>query len=125
MTEFLITANRGRVYLRGKGEFRANPIHGADLAKACVKWLGSSRGEFNICSPGILTQNRTAMRAFEVLGEKPKITCLALCIKNSIVTLARVFTSAKAYGFFEFFMTLLAMDVVAPAYGQHIIKRIL
>jgi uncharacterized protein YbjT (DUF2867 family) len=40
MAEFLTMAKRGRVCLIGKGEFRANPLHGADLAEACVKWFG-------------------------------------------------------------------------------------
>ena len=48
MAEFFNMANRGRIYLFGKGEFRCNPIHGADLAEVCVKWLGTNGGEFNI-----------------------------------------------------------------------------
>ncbi len=46
MTEILNMAKKGRVYLFGNGEYRANPIHGADLAKACVKALGSRDGSW-------------------------------------------------------------------------------
>jgi len=123
MTEFLNMAKRGRVYLIGKGEFRTNPIHGADLAEACVEWLGSNRGEFDIGGPEILTQNEIATQAFEVLGKKPNITCIPLMIRSLIIKLVRIFTSVKTYGPLEFFMTVLAMDMVAPTYGQHTIKE--
>jgi len=36
MTEFLKMARKGRIYLIGQGTNRCNPIHGADLAKACA-----------------------------------------------------------------------------------------
>ncbi len=77
MTEFFNMAKRGRVYLFGNGEYRANPIHGADLAKACVERLGSNSGEFDIGGPEILSQNKIASQAFDVLGKRPKITHFA------------------------------------------------
>jgi uncharacterized protein YbjT (DUF2867 family) len=36
ITEVFKMAQKGRVYLFGDGEYRGNPIHGADLAEACV-----------------------------------------------------------------------------------------
>ena len=123
MTEFFNMANRGRIYLFGNGEFQCNPIHGADLAEACVKWLDTNGGEFNIGGPEILTQNEIASQAFDVLEKMPKITYIPLMVRNLIVKLARIFTSAKTYGPIEFFMTVLAMDMVAPTYGQRTIKQ--
>jgi uncharacterized protein YbjT (DUF2867 family) len=123
MTEFFNMANRGRIYLFGNGEYRCNPIHGADLAEACVKWLDTHGGEFNIGGPEILTQNEIASQAFEVLGKRPKITYIPLMARSLIVKLAKIFTSVKTYGPLEFFMTVLAMDMVAPTYGQHTIKQ--
>jgi uncharacterized protein YbjT (DUF2867 family) len=123
IAEFLNMANRGRIYLFGNGEFRCNPIHGADLAEACVKWLDTNGGEFNIGGPEILTQNEIASQAFEVLEKMPKITYTPLMVRNLIVKFARIFTSVKTYGPIEFFMTVLAMDMVAPTYGQHTIKQ--
>jgi uncharacterized protein YbjT (DUF2867 family) len=123
MAEFLTMAKRGRVYLIGKGEFRANPLHGADLAEACVKWFGSNGEEFDIGGPEILTQNEIALQAFEALKKEPKITFIPLWVKNLIVKFARILTPAKTYGPLEFFMTVLAMDMVAPTYGQHTIKE--
>jgi len=123
MIEFFNMANRGRIYLFGNGEYRGNPIHGADLAEACVKRLGINGGEFNIGGPEILTQNKIASQAFEVLGKRPKITYIPLMVSSLIVKLARVFTSVKTYGPIEFFMTVLAMDMVAPSYGKRTIKQ--
>ena len=123
MTEFFNMAKRGRVYLFGNGEYLANPIHGEDLAGACVDLLGSDSGEFEIGGPEILTQKEIATHAFDVLGKKPKITHIPLWLSNLAVTLARTFTSVKTYGPMEFFMTVLAMDMVAPTYGQHTIKE--
>ena len=123
MTEFFNIAKRGCVYLFGNGEYRANPIHGADLAKACVERLGSNGGEFDIGGPEILTQNEIASQAFEVLEKKPKITYIPLWMRNLIVAFAMIFTSVHTYGPIEFFMAVLAMNMVAPTYGQHTIKE--
>ena len=123
MAEFFNMARRGRIYLFGNGEFRGNPIHGADLAKACVDRLSSENGEFDIGGPEILTQNEIALKAFETLGKNPKITYIPLWIGNATMSLARIFTPVKTYGPLEFFMTVLAMDMVAPAYGQHTIDE--
>ncbi len=123
ITEIFNMAKRGRVYLLGNGEYRGNPIHGADLAKACVERLDSNGGEFDIGGPEILTQNEIASQAFDVLEKNSKITYIPLWIRNLTVKFARIFTSVKTYGPIEFFMTVLAMDMVAPTYGQHTIKE--
>jgi len=39
-----------------------------------------------------------------------------------ILATLRLFTSVKTYGPLEFFMTVLAMDMVAPTYGKHSLK---
>jgi uncharacterized protein YbjT (DUF2867 family) len=123
MKEFFNMAKRGRVYLFGNGEYRGNPIHGADLAKACVERLESNDGEFDMGGPEILTQNEIALQAFEVLKKRPRITRIPIWISSLTVKLARPFTSVKTYGPIEFFMTVLAMDMIAPTYGQHTIKN--
>lgn len=121
MTEFLNMAERGRVYLFGNGENRANPIHGADLAEFCVAHLATS-GEFEIGGPEVMTQNEIAAQAFAVLGKKPAITHIPLWVNHLTVKLLKTFTSIKTYGPIEFFMTVLAMDMVAPTTGNHTLK---
>ena len=121
--EFLNMAKKGRIYLLGRGEYRANPIHGADLARACCEKLESGEEEIDIGGPQVLTQNQIASLAFEVLGEKPKITHIPLWLGRLTVTLAKLLTSVKTYGPLEFFMTVLTMDMVAPAHGEHTLKH--
>jgi uncharacterized protein YbjT (DUF2867 family) len=123
MTEFFNMAKKGRVYLFADRQCRANPIHGADLAKACVDYLESNGGEFDIGGPEILTQTEIASQAFEVLNKTSKFTYISHWIKNLIIKFARMFTSVKTYGPIEFFMTVLTMDMVAPTYGQHTLKE--
>ena len=120
--EFFNMAKRGRVYLFGDGEYRGNPIHGADLAKACVEHLDSNDKEWDIGGPEILTQNEIASQAFEVLKQKPRVTRIPIWIKNLTIKSAKFFTSVRTYGPIEFFMTVLTMDMIAPTYGQHTIK---
>lgn len=123
VTEFFNMAKRGRVYLSGKGDYRANPIDGADLARACMEHLDSSREEFDIGGPEILTQNEIAAQAFEILGKNEKITRIPLFVKNVLLKSARLVTSARTYGPLEFFLTVLTMDMVAPMYGRHTIGQ--
>lgn len=123
MTEFFNMAKRGRVYLFGNGEYRANPIHGADLAKACVKALGSRDGELDMGGPEVLTQNEIASQAFDELEKKLKITYIPLWIRNLVLRFTKFFCSVKTYGPIEFFLTVLAMDMIAPTFGQHTLKE--
>ena len=123
VTELVKMAKKGHVYLFGRGEYRANPIHGADLAKACVEHLNLDGGEFDIGGPEILTQKEMASQAFEALNKTSKITYIPLWVGKLTIQLARIFTSVKTYGPLEFFMTVLVMDMVAPTYGQHTLKE--
>ncbi len=122
MTAFLDMAKNGRVYLFGNGENQANPIHGADLAAACVAYLNQPGGEYDIGGPELLTQNEIARQAFEAVDKPAKITHIPLWVKDMVVWLLRTFTSVKTYGPIEFFMTVLAMDMVAPTSGHHTLK---
>jgi uncharacterized protein YbjT (DUF2867 family) len=122
MSEFFNMAKRGRIYLFGNGELRANPIHGEDLATVCVDAIDKSDKEVEIGGPETLTQNEIASIAFGVLGNKPKITHIPDLVRVAILRLVRLLTGSKAYGPVEFFMTVMAMDMLAPEYGKHTLK---
>ncbi len=123
MSAFMEMAQNGRIYLFGDGKNRANPIHGADLAQACVAHLAQPGGEYDIGGPELLTQNEIAQQAFAVAHKPVKITHVPLWVKDTAVWLAKTFTSVKTYGPIEFFMTVLALEMVAPTYGQHTLKE--
>lgn len=123
MSEFFNMAKRGRVYLFGNGELRANPIHGEDLAVVCVNAIDRSDKEIEIGGPETITQNEIASIAFDVLGNKPKITHIPDWVRATILKLVRLLTGSKVYGPVEFFMTVMAMDMLAPEYGKHTLKE--
>lgn len=119
MTEFYNMAKKGRVYLFGNGEFKTNPIHGADLAAVCVDAIEKQDREIQVGGPEILTYKEIAEGAFKVLGTKPKITHIPEWLRVLILRLTRLFTGSKTYGPIEFFITVMAMDMIAPEYGKH------
>jgi len=118
MLEFLKMAKKGRVSLFGTGEYRINPIHGQDLARACVGVMDEKREEIEIGGPEIFTHRQIAQLAFDVLNEGPKVSTMPLWMVNFIIRLMRLTTSVKTYGPLEFLMTALTMDGVAPMYGE-------
>ena len=123
MSEFFNMAKRGRVYLLGNGELKANPIHGEDLATFCVDAIDKPDKEVEIGGPETLTQNEIASIAFGILGNKPKITHIPDWVRVAILKLARLLTGSKVYGPVEFFMTVMAMDMLAPEYGKHTLNE--
>ena len=119
MSEIYAMALKGNIYLFGSGEQKANPIHGEDLAAVCVDAIDSSDKVIKVGGPDTLTYNEIAKMAFEVAGRKPKITRIPDWVRTSILKLVRTFTNSKFYGPIEFFLTVTAIDMVAPEYGTH------
>jgi uncharacterized protein YbjT (DUF2867 family) len=123
MTEFYTMAKKGRAYLFGDGELKTNPIHGEDLAAVCVEAINNPDQEIKVGGPETLTHNEIAALAFEVLGNKPKITHIPNWVRIAILKMVRLFSGSKVYGPIEFFMTVMAMDMVAPEYGKHTLRE--
>jgi uncharacterized protein YbjT (DUF2867 family) len=119
MSDFLTMAKGGKVYLFGKGDYKINPIHGADLAEVCVEAIHNHQKEIDVGGPDILSQNEIAEMALRAWSKKTKIVHLPDWIRKMIIWLSRTFTSSKTYGPIEFFLTLMAIDNVAPKYGKH------
>ena len=123
MKEFFSMAQKGRVYLFGNGELRANPIHGEDLATVCVDAIDKPDKEVEIGGPETLTQNEIASIAFDVLHKRPKITYIPDWLRVVILKMIRRMTGSKVYGPIEFFMTVMAIDMLAPEYGKITLKE--
>ncbi|MEP2023278.1 MAG: SDR family oxidoreductase [Reichenbachiella sp.] len=117
MKDFLDMAKRGRVYLFGHGNFQLNPIHGSDLAEVVIDAIKSKKKEINVGGPDILTQNEIAELALQAWMRPPKISHVPDWVRRALLWFLRKFTSSKTYGPFEFFLTLMAQDNVAPRYG--------
>ena len=78
--------------------------------------------EIEVGGPEVFTHNEIAELAFQVVNNKPKIKYMPEWMRKTILWFARTFTSQKTYGPMEFFFTVLAMDMVAPMYGNHKLK---
>ena len=122
MTEFFNMAKKGRVYVFGDGNYKGNPIHGADLATVCVDSVISNKQDVDVGGPEILTQNEIAQIAFDVLNTKPKITHIPDWLRKLSLFLIRTLTTEKTCGPLEFFMTVLATDMNAPIYGEYYLR---
>lgn len=117
MKDFLIMAKGGRVYLFGDGKMKLNPIHGEDLAKACVDTMISGIKEETVGGIDILTQNEIAELALKAWHKPIKITHLPDWTRRFTIWLLRTFSSSKTYGPIEFFLTAMAFDNIANQYG--------
>jgi len=122
MTEFLKMAKKGKAELFGDGNYRMNPIHGADLAEVCVNAINTKEKTIEVGGPEVLTHNEMVELAFSTLNKKVKVSYMPEWIRKMILWFARSFTSSRKYGPMEFFFTILAMDMVAPKYGTHTLK---
>lgn len=123
MAEFLTMARQGRVYLFGRGEFRSNPIHGADLAAVCVDAINAPDEQIEAGGPEILSHREIAGLAFKSLGKPPKIICIPDWLRKSILRSLQLFTRQNFHGPVEFFLTVMAMDMIAPQHGNRTLNE--
>jgi len=119
MTEFLKMAKKGKAELFGNGNYRMNPIHGADLAEVCVNAIHVDEKTIEVGGPEIFTHKQIVELAFNIFNKKVKVNYMPEWVRKMILWFARTFTSSKKYGPMEFFFTVLAIDMVAPKYGEH------
>jgi uncharacterized protein YbjT (DUF2867 family) len=117
LSDFLEMAKKGKVYLFGDGEFKLNPIDGSDLAQAIIDNLEANPTELIIGGPDILTQNEIAELALKALDKPVNIVHIPDWIRKLIISLLRIVTSSTFYGPYEFFLTMMAQDNIAPRYG--------
>ena len=84
MAQVLDMARRGRVVLLDDA-VRINPIHGLDVAGACVdRHVAEVSGEWRIGGPEILTWREVAECAFRTLGRPARITVLPRVARGAV-----------------------------------------
>jgi uncharacterized protein YbjT (DUF2867 family) len=123
MVEFFSMAQRGRIYLFGNGQYRSNPIHGADLASVCVDAIESKGREIEAGGPETFTHEEIAHIAFEVVGNTPRVANIPDWLRRFILRSMQSCTRQTFHGPIEFFLTVMAMDMVAPEYGRRTLKE--
>ena len=116
-------AKKDEILLFGKGQYAMNPIHGEDLAEVCVAQLERYEREVNVGGAEIFTQTEMARLAFEVLHMPANIIYLPDWVRRLILKMGKYLLPKSIYGAIEFFLTTMAMDVVAPMQvGKHRLK---
>lgn len=89
-------AERGRVYLLDPYR-RINPIHGADLAAACVDRLEAGEdGTWDVGGPDVFTWRALAECAFTALGKPAKITRVPPVVLPPIERITQLFSPRRA-----------------------------
>ena len=116
-------AKKDEILLFGKGQYAMNPIHGEDLAEVCVAQLEGYEREVNVGGAEVFTQTEMAHLAFEVLHKPVNIIYLPDWVRRLILKMGKYLLPKSIYGAIEFFLTIMAMDVVAPMQvGKHRLK---
>lgn len=123
MKDFLEMARRGRAYLLGDGSSKLNPIHGQDLAIACIRAWGEGAPVAHIGGPRTYTHDELAEVAFNALNKKPKIWHLPTWIVPIVLFFLQWFASSSTYGPVEFFLSAMTRgDMVGDACGAHTLE---
>jgi uncharacterized protein YbjT (DUF2867 family) len=109
-------AAKGRSFLVGKGNNKMNPIHGADLASACVDTLEGEQLEVEVGGPDIMTQREAAELAFEVAGKPVKISVVPMWLARGLAKFLGLLS--RQFGdLADFIVTAGEIDGVGPRTG--------
>lgn len=118
LQEVLTMASQGRVYLFGDGAARISPIHGADMAAACVSATTAGLAAAPIGGPESFTQNEIAELAFDVLERPSRVSHVPLWLGKLAVAIGSLVGLKKPLGPLEFFLAVSGIDMTAPAHGR-------
>ncbi|HAS40954.1 MAG TPA: hypothetical protein DCS93_10760 [Microscillaceae bacterium] len=121
MSEFMVMAQQGRVFVVGDGSGLINPIHGEDLAKVCVQAFQQapdSAKEIEAGGPEIFTYQEIGELAFELLNKKPRFAKLPVWLTKVMVTLIKPFNRQQA-DLYSFFISAAQNKALAPKQGGH------
>jgi uncharacterized protein YbjT (DUF2867 family) len=114
-------AVKGRAYLVGAGTNLMNPIHGRDLAEACVDTLEGEELEVEAGGPDVMTQREAAELAFEVAGYPAKISVIPMWVARALVKFIGLLS--KQFGDLgDFIVTAGEIDGVGPKRGKQTLK---
>ncbi len=119
MGDVLRMAQAGRVWLFGDGGQRINPIHGADLAVATADAIEAGRDWSDVGGPDVFTQTELAELAFASLGLPSRIGYLPDMLRRIARILLPVLTPRRIGGPARFFLSAMALDMVAARHGTH------
>lgn len=124
MSEFVVMAQNGRVFLVGDGSGVINPIHGADLAKVCVNAFQQEEpATKEIAVGGIesFSYQQIGEMAFQVVGKKARFMKIPVWLTKMLVALVKPFNKQQA-DLFSFFIAAAHNTELAPKHGKNHLK---
>lgn len=117
MADFLNMARGGRVWLFGDGQYRINPIHGADLAAASAEAIEAERDWLDVGGPDVLTHDQIAELAFTALGTPARITHLPDALRKVALLALKPGLPRSIAGPARFFLSAMGQDMVGTPVG--------
>jgi uncharacterized protein YbjT (DUF2867 family) len=119
--ELLRMAWKNRGIVIGDGRAQTNPIHEADVARACVEALTSSRAELTVGGPEVYTRKKLVEIAFAALDRRPRLRSVAPGMMKLPIAVTRLI-NPRMHALLEFGVAVTQVDVIAPKYGMHRIE---
>ncbi|MEP7271514.1 MAG: SDR family oxidoreductase [Acidobacteriota bacterium] len=116
LAELVKFAKKGRGIIIGSGEYHTNPVHEADVAKACVDVTEGTATEYEIGGPEVFTRKQLTELAFQALGTEPKLTRVSPGIFKTLILPLRLF-NRRVYSLMEFGIAVTQLDVIAASKG--------
>jgi uncharacterized protein YbjT (DUF2867 family) len=116
LLEILKFASRERAVQIGDGLCRTNPIHEADVARACVEALPSNETEREVGGPDVFTRREITELAFAVLQRPPKLSAVSPGMFRLVISPLKLI-NPRIHALMDFGVAVTQIDCLAPAYG--------
>ena len=117
MLEILRYAEKGLGLVMGDGQRQTNPIHEADVARACVESLALNQTDFPIGGPDVFTRREITELAFEAIDKPARLMNVPPAVFKAMVSPLRLI-NPRIHALMVFGATVTQVDCVAPAYGH-------
>jgi uncharacterized protein YbjT (DUF2867 family) len=121
LLELLTFARRGFGVVIGNGQHKTNPIHEADVARACAEALKGKQSEMIVGGPDVFTRKETSLLAFQTLNKSPRLITVAPSIFKGLIAPLKL-TNHRIYALMDFGIAVTQIDCVAPNYGKERLK---
>ena len=110
-------ARTGRARVIGDPEAKSNPVHDADLARACVDAIESGAAEIGVGGPQTLTRREEVELANEAAGHGRTVKRMPAAITRGGALLLRPVDPRRA-AMLDFLQRVCSIDMVGPPHGD-------
>jgi uncharacterized protein YbjT (DUF2867 family) len=114
--EILNFARKGRGLVIGDGQCRTNPIHEADVARACVDALEREVTDLPVGGPETFTRKETVELAFAALNRPPRLMTMPPGLFRLLIAPLKLI-NPRIHALMDFGIAVTQIDVTAPAAG--------